>query len=117
MQKEYYLNSLPFLNVNFECSLTKNSSTKLEVALEYKYSKVLIKPDALYMNLTVIAESTKEIYNEIAKVTNDILKLNENITDVCITLNETSIHITKEKLMLITPEYIEGGFNIEDLDE
>lgn len=94
-----------------------NGTIELDVTLEYKYTMVGIKPDALYLNVKAIATPTKEVYNKISKVINDILKLNKDITDVSLTINELSIHITKDKLMLITPEYIIGGFEIEDLDE
>lgn len=96
---------------------TVKEDINVELTLVYKYTKVGVKPDALHLEITVVASDTDETYEEISKIINEVLKLKYEVTDVSLMLNKTSIHITKDNLWLITPEYIKGGFNIEDLDE
>ncbi len=89
--------------------------TLKNVAYRYEYTKVGVKPNELILDITINTE--EKIYNEIAYSINELLKLEYEVDKVVVTLNDTSLYISKENLELITPEYIEGGFNIEDLDE
>ena len=89
--------------------------TAENVSLKYEYTKVAVKPDALV--LSVIVNSDENTYNEISTVLNELLKLKCEVSEVIVVLNNASIYISKDNLGLITPEYIEGGFNVEDLDE
>ncbi len=94
-----------------------NIESEVTVEFEYKYAKVGVKPDVLLLEVSLIADDTPATYDKIAKILNELLKLKYDVTDVSLMLNGRSIHIIKDNLGLITPEYISGGFNIEDLDE
>ena len=91
--------------------------TGKNVSYKYEYTKVGVKPDALMIEVTIDSEDTDVVYNEIATVLNRLLSLEYNVHEVVVTLNNTSLYISKDNFELITPEYIEGGFKIEDLDE
>lgn len=91
--------------------------TGKNVSYKYEYTKVGVKPDALMIEIILDAEDTEAVYNEIATVLNRLLALEHDVHEVVITLNNTSLYISKDNFELITPEYIEGGFKIEDLDE
>ncbi|MBR6689400.1 MAG: hypothetical protein IKL68_05235 [Clostridia bacterium] len=89
--------------------------TSSNIKYEYEYTKVGVKPDALILHIT--ANTEENAYNEISVAINELLKLEYEVNEVVVTLNNTSIYIAKDNFALITPEYVEGGFNIEDLDE
>ena len=89
--------------------------TAKSVVYRYEYTKVGVNPNELILEIAIKTE--EEIYNEIAYVINELLKLEYPVDKVVVSLNDTSLYISKDNFELITPEYIEGGFNIEDLDE
>lgn len=84
--------------------------------LRYEYTKASIMPDSLILYITLDTED-KIVYTEIANSVKKILEIKPNITEFNILLNGTNLHIDSKNIDLVTPEYIEGGFNIEDLDE
>lgn len=89
--------------------------TSANIKYEYEYTKVGVNPDALILHIT--ANTEENAYSEISTAINELLNLEYDVNEVVVTLNDTSLYIYKNNFALITPKYIEGGFNIEDLDE
>lgn len=84
--------------------------------LEYEYTKVGVVPDTLIANISVESED-ENVYKEISNSIKKLIEIEPSITEFNILLNGTSLNIANENIDLLTPEYIKGGFNIEDLDE
>lgn len=83
--------------------------------LRYEYTKFGINPDKLVLNITVNTEENI-VYAELVYAIKKLVKFETKIDEINIVLNGLNLHILKENIDLVTPEYIEGGFNIENMD-
>jgi len=90
--------------------------SKDSFSLEYEYTKVGVTPDTLIANISVDTEDNN-VYSEISSSIKKLMEIQPHITEFNIVLNGINLHITSDNVDLVTPEYISGGFSIEDLDE
>lgn len=86
--------------------------------LTYEYTEFGVTPNKLNLNINIETDSMdKVVYSELAYVVKQLVKIEPKIDEFNIILNEKNLRVLIENVNLVTPEYIEGGFNIEDLDE
>lgn len=108
-------------NIKSELLKTVNDMRILKASsfeLAYEYTKFGVAPDKLVLNINIVAEKEEKIvYAELAYAVKKLVKAETKIDEINIVLNKANLHIERKDVDLLTPEYIEGGFNIEDLDE
>lgn len=108
-------------NINSELLKMVNDMRILKSSafeLNYEYTKFGVTPDKLILNINIDADTEEKIvYAELAYAVKKLVNVETKIDEINIVLNETNFHIERKDVELLTSEYIEGGFNIEDMDE
>lgn len=84
-----------------------------------EYTKMDVVPNqlVLYIDCTVEEKEQEELYKELEKFIQEVLTFDEKVDKVSISINNTSLELTEEKLENLTYAQIQGGFEVEELDE
>lgn len=84
-----------------------------------EYTKMDVVPNqlVLYIDCTVEEKEQEKLYKELEMFIQEVLTFDEKVDKVNISINNTSLELTEEKLENLTYAQIQGGFEVEELDE
>ena len=89
------------------------------IEFDLEYSKVAIIPDSIVMtiecsNTNMTTKDQESLYTDIASCVLELQTLKQ-ANRVIITINDNTLQVSKDNIQNLTPEYIKGGFEIEEI--